>query len=192
MVICMLFVFSTGDCGAVESTEKQKRDLQIEQLRLQRKILKAMDLYEEFSKASVERVKGLNKLLGDTPYFEAVELFQGGRTPHELIPAHSEWMKLVAHEQYRWLLRIWLDSRAKENQLVQFELKIEDIVARIKIGGVLTEKDQEDLNRLRILVKEITIPDTSDVSLADQTESSAKANEWLGKAMSSIEKGGTK
>ena len=191
MIIFLFFVFTANDCGAVEGAAKQKRNLQIEQLGLQRKILQAIDLYEEFSKTSVERVKGLNKLLGDTSYSEAVELFQSGKTPHELIPAQSEWMKLVAHEQYRWLLRIWLDNRAKENQLVQFELKIEDIDARIKIGGVLTEQDQEEINRLRLLVTEINIPDARRVSQVEQRESANRANEWLEKAMSNINKGGT-
>ena len=188
----MVFLFlwsSATDCGAADSINEQKRAWQIEQLVLQRKILKAMDLYDEFSKSSVKRVSEFRKLLGDIPYSEAVESFQNGQVPNELIPAQSEWVKLVAHERYRWLLRMWLDSRAKENQLVQFELKIEDLVARIKIGDVLTEKDQEEFNRIRLLVKEIDIPNANRVPLADQIESETRANEWLEKAMSGGKKG---
>lgn len=190
-MVILFFIFSANLCGAAESIDNQKRALQIEQLGLQRKILRAMDLYDEFSKSSVKRVNELRKLLGDTPYPDAVKFFQSGEVPSGLIPAESEWKKLVAHEQYRWLLRSWLDSRARENQLVQFELKVEDIDARIKIGGVLTEQDQKEIARLRLLVTEINIPDARRVSQTEQLESAARANEWLEKAMSGGKKGET-
>lgn len=192
MMVFAVFVLSANDCGAADGIDKQKRAWQIEQLVLQRKILKAMDLYKEFSKESVERVIELRKLLGDTPYFEAVELFQSGKVPSKLIPAESEWKKLTARDTYRWGLRIWLDRRAKENQLVQFELKIEDLDARIKIGDVLTEKDQEEFNRWRNLAMEIDIPNVDRMSQAEQLEAAAFSTKWLENTMSNSKKGDTK
>ena len=183
-----VFVLVASHCGATESAEKQKRDLQIEQLKLQRKILETMDLYKEFSQTSVVRVKGLSKLLGNTSYSEAVELFQSGKIPNELIPAHSEWRGLVANETHRWCLRIALDNWARKNELLKLELKIEEIGARIKIGGVLTKDDLEDIERMRKMAEEAVVPPVSD---ADQLEGATKAKESIERMMSNIKKGKT-
>ena len=184
IIVCLFFVFFINNCEATESANQLKRALQIEQLGLQRKILDVMDLYEDFSKSSVERVRKLNELLGETSYSEAVEMFRSGQTPYKLIPARTEWRSLAAHDQHRWGLRIWLDRQARDDRLGEIERKTEDIDARIRIGDVLTPQDMEEINRL--LATEAEIPDVSQPTTADQVESANRSNEWLERTMSNI------
>ncbi len=190
VMILGFLVFFACDCGAVEkdkTAEVRKHGLQVDQLLLQRKILATMDLYEEFSKDSIEREKDLKRLLGKTPYSEAiVELFQGGNTPTDLIPAQSAWKIWFDLETDRWSLRLWLDEVSQKNDLANLENAIRTITRQIKIGNVLSKEDLDEINRARRLAEaQIKTLEKGPLS-ANLEEGRTKALESMKRRMSKV------
>ena len=189
IMILVFFVFTASNGRTAESADKQKRDLLIKRLELQKKIVGTMDLYESFSKESVTFAKELKKKLGNTSYSEATELFQSGQMPSDMRPAFTIWKQILEHEKKRWWLRIWLDRREEEDLIGEFDRKIKNVDDMIRIGAVLTEDDLQEV--FRLLASEINSPSVTKIPPADEIECAKKASEWLEKAMSSNKKGGT-
>ena len=196
--LTMIFVFSilsASDCGAAardKSAEEEKRDLQMDQLVLQRKILATMDLYEEFSKDSIEREKDLKKLLGDIPYSEDIDAsFQSGKTSIDLIPAQSAWMIWSDLEADRWSIRLWLDEQAQKNNLGQLDTTIRTITRRIQMGKVLTKEDLDEIAKARLdYARGRTIEE--DPAKTHREEGKAQGDEYIKKRMSNNKGGETK
>jgi hypothetical protein len=109
-----------------------------------------MNLYVDFSKRVYEQKKKLKEALGSTPYEDAVKIFQNKDKgiASELRTAEKCWRLVLPDETMRFRLENWIDKQFDQNLLGEFEVKMKDVNNYRKIGTLLDEKEQKEIDTL--------------------------------------------
>jgi hypothetical protein len=123
----------------------------------QLKIYKVIGLYKDFSQKVYKQRKQLKDALGHTSYEDAFKIFQGDKNKiaQELQQAASIWRLLLPDETRRLQMEDWVDDQMRTDYLGELELKMKLVENSRKIGNLLNDADQKEVDKL------LAMPDTN-------------------------------
>ncbi|MCL2348830.1 MAG: hypothetical protein FWC50_11305 [Planctomycetaceae bacterium] len=138
------------------SSKADELDVAYEQLlrkRLaaQEKIEEAMKLYRTTSEEVYKQQEKLQRYLKDKSVPETIELFTKSKRneiPPDLLNAHSCWQTLLPDKTLLLKIDAWIDSQQSAGHLEEMDVKIKDIDNYRKLGKILDQADQREVDRL--------------------------------------------
>jgi hypothetical protein len=135
----------------LQKLNEQYEQLAKKRLELQNKIETAMDLYLQYVESTKTQKEQLKNNLGAVPFDEAIEIFINNKDiPARLRLASSCWRSLLPDEVQRQKIFDWLENQQKNDLLVEFEVKMKQIENFRKVGTLLNETDQKEVDRLLV------------------------------------------